>query len=157
MLRSLALIAAFLAASHPTCAGDLDELDKVGRRIAAQPCPRPLITAKAEKNIHDETIKDRYITQKCPKAESEIFRSSASQYKKVIPLFASLSRTDSRVPSAFQIGASLSRIKSRLGTPEVEKADSITYLLPSDTREEMVTFFHDGTRVVSTQWSWYVD
>jgi hypothetical protein len=157
MSRSLALITTLMVSLQPAFAGDLEALDEVGRRIAERPCPRPQVTTKIEKNIHDDTVTDRYITQRCPNAGSEVVRSSMSQYKQVIPLFASLSRADSRIPFAFQVGSLLTRVKGRLGTPEVEKADSITYLLPSETLEERVTFVHDGTRVVSIQWSWYFD
>ena len=138
-------------------ASELGALDQAGRRVAEHPCAKPTITTKVEKNIHDELVTDRYISKRCPRAGSEIVRSSLSQYKLSIPLFASVTGPDSRVPSPFQIGARITSVKSRLGLPEVEKNDSITYLLPSETREERVSFLHDGTRVVGIQWSWYFD
>jgi len=138
-------------------ANDLDALDQAGRHLAEKPCPKPVVSTKVEKNIHDESVTDRYITQRCPHAGSEIVRSSLSKYKHAIPLFASLTKPDPRVPSIFQVGTPLTSVRSRLGTPEVEKSDSVTYLLPSETREERVSFLHDGTRIVRIEWSWYFD
>ena len=66
-----------------------------------------------------------------------------------------VSRPDSRTPSMFQVGVPIASIKDRLGVPEVEKSDALTYLLPSETLAERVTFLHDGTRVTRIQWVWY--
>ena len=157
MLLSRLLISTLAASVQPALASDLEALDQAGRRIAEKPCLRPKVKAKVEKNIHDESVTDRYVTQLCPGAGSEIVRSSVSRYTSVFPLFASLSRSDSRVPPGFQVGTLLTSVKSRLGAPEVEKTDSVTYLLPSESREERVTFLHDGQRVIRIQWAWYFD
>ncbi len=157
MVRSLSIAAILTLCLGPASSGELEELDEVGRRIAEQPCPKPRMATKLETNVHDKTLKDKYISRMCPRAGSEVVSSSFSQYKQMLPLSATVSTTDSRVPAAFQVGTLLTRIKSRLGTPEVEKADSITYLLPSETRDDRVTFIHDGKRVVQIQWSWYFD
>ena len=151
----LALLAVFL--SQSANAGGLEALNQAGRQIAESPCPKPKISTKVQKSIHDEAVTDRYITQRCSKAGSEVVRSSVSEFRRAFPLFASVSRPDSRVPSAFQVGTQIASIKASLGAPEVVKADSITYLLPSETLEERVTFLHDGSRVVGIQWSWYFD
>jgi hypothetical protein len=157
MVRSLSVAAVLIFCLSSACSGELEELDEVGRRIAEKPCPKPRIATRLETNVHDRTLKDKYVSQVCPRAGSEVVSSSISQYKQILPLSATVSTTDSRVPAAFQVGTLLTRLKSRLGTPEVEKADSITYLLPSETRDDRVTFIHDGKRVVQIQWSWYFD
>ena len=155
LLRSL--VATAIVCCQPAQAGDLDALDDSGRRVAEKPCARPKLSTKVEKSPHDESVTDRFITQHCPGATSEIVRSSTSNYRHIIPLFASVSKPDSRLPSAFQVGTPLASIRSRLGIPEVEESDSLTYLLPSETLAERVTFVHDGMRVKRIQWVWYFD
>lgn len=157
MLLQRSLIATLVVCCQYALAGDLDVLYESGRRVAEKPCARPKLSTKVEKSPHDETVTDRYITQRCTGAASEIVRSSTSLYKQAIPLFASVSRPDSRIPSMFQVGVPIASIKDRLGVPEVEKSDALTYLLPSETLAERVTFLHDGTRVTRIQWVWYFD
>jgi hypothetical protein len=157
MLLQRSLIAALVVCSQHAMAGDLDALDESGRRIAEKPCARPQLSTKVEKSPHDETVTDKYITQRCPAAASEIVRSSTTHYKQAIPLFASVSRPDLRLPPGFQVGVPLASIRSRLGVPEVDKSDFLTYLLPSETLAERVTFLHDGKRVTRIQWVWYFD
>ena len=135
----------------------LAELDAIGRKIADRPCEKPRVTSVMKKNIHDEAVRDRYITYHCTRASSEIIRSSLSNYKTTIPLFASTSQIDSRLPQPYRVGEPIAKIKALLGTPEVEKADSVTYLLPSETREETVSFMHEGGRVTRIAWAWYFD
>lgn len=152
------LIIAMLALMlQPAFANQLDALDQAGRKIAAKPCPTPKVSTKDEKNLHDESVTDRNITQKCPGVESKVVRSSLSQYKHAVPTFASVSKHDSRVPPAFQIGVLISDIKSRLGKPEIEKTNAISYMYPIETQVDQFTFLHDGTRVTGIQWEWYFD
>ncbi len=157
MLLQRSIIATLVVCSPHVMADDLEALDESGRRIAEKPCAKAQLSTKVEKSPHDETVTDRYITQRCPAATSEIVRSSTTHFKQAIPLFASVSRPDSRLPPPFQVGVPLASIRSRLGVPEVEKPDALTYLLPSETLAERVTFLHDGTRVTRIQWEWYFD
>ena len=144
------LIIAMLALMlQPAFANQLDALDQAG--------PTPKVSTNDEKNLHDESVTDRNITQKCPGVESKVVRSSLSQYKHAVPTFASVSKHDSRVPPAFQIGVLISDIKSRLGKPEIEKTNAISYMYPIETQVDQFTFLHDGTRVIGIQWDWYFD
>jgi len=108
---------------------DLGDLDRTGRLIAERPCHKPSVSTKAEKSPHDESITNRFVSLRCAKAGSELVRSSSSQYGLTIPLFTSVSHPDPRVPAAFRVGVSLSSVRNRLGTPEVDKPGSVTYLL----------------------------
>lgn len=157
MFLARLIISTLAVLLQPVLASELAALDNAGREVAEKPCPKPKISIKVKKSIHDETVTNRYVTLKCPGASSEIVKSSESKYKHTFPVFANVSQADLRIPSAFQIGVLLTSIKGRLGAPEDEKIDSITYLLPSETLEERVTFYHDGKRVVGVQWSWYFD
>jgi hypothetical protein len=157
MPTSLLCLAVLLLACTSAVGNDLEALDRVGRDIAVLPCAKPRATTKVERNIHDESVQDRFITLRCKGATSEVVRSSTNEYKHASPLLASTRVADPRLPPPFQVGASLVNLRSRLGKPESEKPDSVTYLLPSETREERVTFFHNGTSVTKVLWSWYFD
>jgi hypothetical protein len=108
---------------------DLGDLDRAGRLIAERPCHKPSVSTKAEKSPHDESITNRFVSLRCAKAGSELVRSSSSRYRLTIPLFTSVSHPDPRVPAAFRVGVSTSSVRNRLGTPEVDKPGSVTYLL----------------------------
>ena len=78
--KCLVIPALALGFQAPAIADDLQNLDRVGRRIAERPCAKPKTTTKIEKNVHDESITDRFISLRCPNAGSEIVRSSLSRY-----------------------------------------------------------------------------
>lgn len=136
---------------------DLHRLDCIGRQIAEIPCAKPKLATRTEKSIHDDSIQDKIITQSCPGVQSQIVRSSQSGYSRALPLSTSLTQVDKRMPIAFQVGASIKSIRNRLGEPETAGAESITYLLPSETRQETISFIHNGSQVTRVQWSWYFD
>ena len=135
----------------------LANLDKIGREIAVHPCEKPRITFVTRTNVHDETVRDRYITQRCDRVASEVVRSSVANYRTTIPLSARTDQIDYRLPPRFRVGQPIARIKGLLGAPETEHSDSLTYLLPSETRAETVSFVHKLGRVTSVVWEWYFD
>ena len=135
----------------------LANLDKIGREIAAHPCKKPHTTFVTRTNVHDETVRDRYVTQRCNGVASKVLRSSVSNYRNTIALSARTDQIDYRLPPRIRVGQPNSKIKGLLGTPETEHHDSLTYLLPSETREETVSFFHKRGRVTSVVWEWYFD
>lgn len=155
-LRYLILPSLVVAFHSAAFGNDMLDLDRVGRQIAAKPCVKPRMTTKLEKNAHDASLQDQFITLRCKDSGSELVRL-ATRPNRTIPLFASTSGLDQRIPAPFRVGVSPTAIRDRLGVPEVEKTDSITYLLPGETNEERITFIHSGSRVNNIQWSWYFD
>ena len=135
----------------------LANLDKIGREIAVHPCKKPHTTFVTRTNVHDETVRDQYVTQRCNRVASEVLRSSVSNYQTTIPLSARTDQIDYRLPPRFRVGQPISKIKGLLGAPETERGESLTYLLPSETREETVSFVHKRGRVTSVVWAWYFD
>jgi len=163
-LRVIAILAAASSATAAIAAGTLPEsqlsvLDRVGRRLAGNPCAQPtLVRTKTRPNPHDPTIRDQIRLTKCKGWSAEVYRAHSYKPPVELPLVVRVQTAHPAIPPQFGVGASISRVRGELGNPTSKRAGAITYPLSEERPDQdTISFISEHGKVQSIVWSWAVD
>jgi hypothetical protein len=138
LLTSLALAALFSSPSQAANYVDvsrsdvvvslLEDLERAGRSIGNLRCKSP----KNSQKKADDNPNNLVETIVCPKFELGIYISNHRQPPTRILSWVFLRDQQQKLPHGFKIGISRSFIESKLGKPNLEDGNLITYYVPSE-------------------------
>ncbi len=147
---SLAL-AAGAAAAQPTLA----ELDRVGRAIAAQPCPRP-VEAKSSfiANPRRRDVADEMRSVDCRAWRVAVYVSHSTVPPREQPMELVVIGAEPRLDPRLAVGATPAAVRALLGEPQRLRGASLVYTLGG---RDTLSFEVSDDMVRAVAWSWDVD
>jgi hypothetical protein len=161
------LVCALLCWPHVATAADagadrqqlLAELDRLGRSIAAQKCPRPLeVKTSFIRNPRAADVADEMRSHVCRGFRIAVYVSHGSGPARELPMSVVLEEAHPQLPAALSIGAPAESVRGALGAPTATVGQSLSYALNTGARSrDTVTFEIDGARVQAVAWLWDVD
>lgn len=157
--RAVGFVALAVVALSGVCAGyTLDELDRFGRQLAAEKCPRPVeVKTSYVPTPGDSTSADEMLSFDCRSFKVATYRSRATSPARDLPMSVLLVGTLPQA-GAWAVGASASELRAALGPPSRLYGENLVYTLPSghDGRDTL-TFEVKAGVVQALSWNWDVD
>jgi len=99
--------------------------------------------------VHSEQTGSDYKTGWITKKTEPIFSS---------PEYMQVAKKGTSLPGSIVIGKSTQgNVIERLGKPDVQNADRLTYYLPGYQGDDVAIFIFRNGRLASVQWLWFVD
>ncbi len=108
-------------------------------------------------NRYDASVWDEVKTVNCLKLRAEVYISRASEPSRQLPLSLVVEGALPMMPSHLQVGSPAANVSAALGKAKHTVRGSLTYDLPSEARNDTITFKTRGAKVTSIHWSWDVD
>lgn len=133
----------------------LAELDRLGREIAQQPCPRPVeVKTSLLPNPRKPGTPDEMRSTDCRGLRVAHFVSNEGAAPRVLPMELVLEQPIPRLDPRLAPGASEASVREVLGAPTVVRGKALGYRLAG--RDTLVFELFEG-RVRAVTWSWDVD
>ena len=153
---TLLLAAAGAAAAHgQTPPPTLAALDRLGRTIAEQPCPRPVeVKSSLLANPRNPAAPDEMRSTDCRGLRVAHFVSNAGPAPRVLPMELVLEQPHPGLDARLAPGASETAVRELLGAPTLARGRALGYAL--SPRDTLVFELFEG-RVRAVSWSWDVD
>lgn len=136
----------------------LRDLDGIGRRAVEKACPGPLrVTTNVVRNRHDPNVRDEVRQVTCPGLKAETYISRASDPPRTLPLALTARGLVESMPTELQVGTATANLLIALGKPTKTGRGWLSYALPSEAGNDIITFRTRNDKVTAIHWSWDVD
>lgn len=147
------------AASGGAAESTLAELDRLGRSIAAERCPRPQeMKVSLVRHPHAQAVADEMQSTRCRGFRVAVYRSHSSDPPRELPMSVVVESDHPRVDAAWSVGASSAEVRSALGAPFVTRGESFSYSLsPLRPGRDTLEFEVQAGIVRAVTWNWQVD
>ena len=130
-------------------------LDRIGRAIVVQKCPRPIevktVLIRAEKAGSPD---DEMESTACPGLRMAIYRANATKPPRERPMSLVLEEANPQLAAVVGVGAAVDGVRAALGPPTVMLGDNLVYALAA---RDTITFEVQAGRVRAVTWTWDVE
>jgi hypothetical protein len=133
----------------------LAELDRLGREIATQACPRPQeVKSSFVPNPRRPDTRDEMRSTDCRGFRVAHYIANDSTPPRVLPMELVVEQPLARLDARLAPGASEASVRAVLGAPATVRGPTLGYAL--GTRDTLLFELFEG-RVRAVTWSWDVD
>jgi hypothetical protein len=132
------------------------ELDRMGRRIAADECARPhKVEIKPVRRANDSKPIGQIRTVTGAGCRIVVYRDLTARARKASPLEVEIQAGHRRVAAEIEVGATTDSVVTALGVPYRMQGQSMIYALDDDDPDEafVAIRLRDG-KVESLAWKW---
>jgi hypothetical protein len=151
----LALLAAAGAAQAQATPAALAELDRLGREIATQACPRPQeVKSSFVPNPRRPDTRDEMRSTDCRGFRVAHYIVGDSTPPRVLPMELVIEQPHARLDARIAPGATEASVRAVLGAPASARGPTLGYALGA--RDTLLFELFEG-RVRAVTWSWDVD
>jgi hypothetical protein len=149
------LLAAAGAARAQALLPSLAELDRLGREIATQACPRPQeVKSSFVPNPRRPDTRDEMRSTDCRGFRVAHYIANDSTPPRVLPMELVVEQPLARLDARLAPGASEASVRELLGAPATVRGPTLGYALGA--RDTLLFELFEG-RVRAVTWSWDVD
>ena len=137
----------------------LEQLNAVGKALAAQRCPRPVeVKTTFIRNPSQRDVADEMQSFDCRSFRVAIYRSLSASPPRELPMSVVLEGAHPLAAGPWAVGASAAAIRAEFGPPAREFGESMAYSLdPRRPGRDTLTFEVGAGIVRAVSWSWDVE